>query len=278
MKSPFLCGLLASISVLCGSVAAEERPAAPAARTGWYRQSIVNLHCDNHSGLLGQSIAADELPAMFAALPVTMIQVSAQSNAYATYATQIGLKNPAAQGYDTLATFKEIARRQGKRLCIYMSVDRRPLDLKTHPRWAAVDAQGQPEIAGEPIVCQRPHHDHSGYLAERFIPQIQEIIRRYDPDGLWFDGDYILSRPCWCPACLNDWKADTGLDAPRSPADPHWEPWVEWHRAGYQAYRRSVADAIHRASPKALYTSNWSWAWSPTPSAATLGTSGKCTA
>jgi uncharacterized lipoprotein YddW (UPF0748 family) len=60
-----------------------------------------------------------------------------------------------------------------------------------------------------------------------FPPQIQEIIRHYDPDGFWFDGDYILTRPCRCASCVNDWKAETGLDAPRQPADPQWERWIE---------------------------------------------------
>lgn len=260
-------------SVLCGLLfgakadAAEGQPEPAQPRTAaWYRDSVVNIHFDNHSGLLAKSVSAEELAAMFAGVPVTMLQVSAQSNGHATYATKVGLNNPSAQGYDTLAAFKDLTRRQGKKLCIYMSVDRRPLDLKEHPEWGAINAEGKQDINGEPIVCQRPHRDRSGYLYERFIPQIQEIIRLYDPDGFWFDGDYVLPRPCWCDRCLKDWKADTGLDqAPRKPGDPQWDHWIEWHKAGYRAYLRAVAAAIHEASPKALYTSNWSWAWTPEP-------------
>lgn len=258
---------LAACLVTPAALNAQERPAAAPAtsRTAWYRESVVNIHFDNHSGLLGKGVPAEQLAAMFAGVPVTMLQVSAQSNAQATYPTQVGLNNPAAEGYDTLATFKEITRRQGKKLCIYMSVDRRPLELKQHPEWAAVNAAGQPEINGEPIVCQRPTRDRAGYLYERFVPQIQEIIRRYDPDGFWFDGDYVLTRPCWCANCLKEWKADTGLDAPRKPGDAQWTRWVQWHGVRYRAYLRAVADAIHQASPKAIYTSNWSWSWTPEP-------------
>ena len=43
-----------------------------------------------------------------------------------------------------------------------MSVDRRPLDIKDHPQWAAIDADGKPSINSEPIVCQRPHRDGGG--------------------------------------------------------------------------------------------------------------------
>jgi hypothetical protein len=234
-------------------------------RTAWYRQSAVNVHFDNHSGLLGQDVSAEQLTAMMAGLPVTMLQVSAQSNGFATYATQVGLNNPAAQGYDTLATFKRLTAQQGKKLCIYMSVDRRPLDLKDHPEWAAIDAAGQPEVNGEPIVCQRPNRQQRGYLYERFLPQIREIIRRYDPDGFWFDGDYVLRRPCWCANCLREWQAETGLAAPHKAGDPNWDRWISWHAVRYHGYLQAVADAIHRASPKAMYTSNWSWAWTPEP-------------
>jgi hypothetical protein len=238
---------------------------AQAPRNAWYRESIVNVHCDNHSALFGQTVPFDDLAAMWATAPVTMIQVSAQSNGYATYPTQVGLTNPGAQGYDTLRTFRDITRRQGKKLCVYMSVDRRPLELKEHPEWSGINAAGQPEINGDPCVCQRPNREKKGYLYERFLPQIREIITRYDPDGLWFDGDYILTRPCWCPRCLKEWQADTGLEAPRDASSPNWGRWVAWHEQRYREYRRLVAETIHTASPRALYTSNWSWAWTPEP-------------
>ena len=256
-------GAILLVAAACGT--ARQAQPKPLRTDAWYRDSVVNIHFDNHSGLLAKNVPPDKLAALFADVPVTMLQVSGQSNGHATYPTQVGTNNPAAQGYDTLAAFKQVTSRQGKKLCVYMSVDRRPLDIKNHPQWTAVDADGKPSINGEPIVCQRPHRDGGGYLSERFIPQIREIVRLYDPEGFWFDGDYILPRPCWCPHCLADWKADTGLEAPRQADDPNWKRWIEWHQAGYRAYLRAVADAIHAASPKALYTSNWSWAWTPEP-------------
>jgi len=267
MKKPTIVwGVLGTLLLGTAACVAEKSSAAKPLRTdAWYRDSAVNIHFDNHSTLLGQSIPPNELAALFADVPVAMLQVSGQSNGHATYPTLVGTNNPAAHGYDTLGAFKAFTQRQGKKLCVYMSVDRRPLDIKDHPPWAAIDADGKPSINGEPIVCQRPHRDGGGYLTERFIPQIREIVRLYDPEGFWFDGDYVLPRPCWCPRCLADWKADTGLEAPRRADDPNWKRWIEWHQAGYRAYLRAVADAIHAASPKALYTSNWSWAWTPEP-------------
>lgn len=234
-------------------------------RNDWYRESLVNIHFDNHSALLAQGQDVDEIIEMLRTVPVTMIQVSAQSNREATYPTEVGLNNPAANGYDVLGTFRTVADRLGLKLCVYMSVDRRPLDIAQHPEWSQIGADGKPSLNAEPIVCQRPTLEKDGYLYERFIPQIHEIIRKYNPDGFWFDGDYILTRPCWCDRCLREWKRETGLEAPRDQSSPDWQKWTAWHYRRYQEYRRLVAEAIHEASPKAMYTSNWSWAWEPDP-------------
>ena len=238
---------------------------AQTSRNDWYRGSLVNLHIDNHSALVGKGVPLEELIESFRGVPVTMIQVSAQSNMYATYPTQVGLNNPKADGYDTLATFKTVTQKLGQKLCIYMSVDRRPLQVKDHPEWAMRTAKGEITINGDPCICNRPNRAHQGYLYEQFLPQIKEIIAKYDPDGFWFDGDYILTKPCWCDNCLKEWQADIGQEAPRDEASPLWQKWCDWHYQRFCEYRRLVAETIHTASPKALYTSNWSWSHKPEP-------------
>ena len=235
--------------------------AQPVARNEWYRHAIVSAHCDNHSGPLGMGQSLDDLTRMFGSIPLSMIQVSAQSDGPATYPTKVNVNNPDLKGYDTPGTFKEITRKLGRKLCIYMSSDRRAPLLKLHPDWAVVNAEGQPDSI---VVCERAHRDKTGFLYEAQIPQIREIIAKYDPDGLWFDGDYWYQNPCWCPRCLAEWKADTGLaEAPRNSGQPNWKRWTDWNWARYDEYRRAVAEAIHAASPKCVYTSNWSWAWTP---------------
>ena len=262
---------------LTAAVAVASLAAAAPARNDWYKDSLVNIHIDNHSGPVGRGVPVEELVAAFRGVPVSMIQVSAQSNGYATYPTKVGLVSPDWGTYDTLATWKQVTQKLGVKLCIYMSVDRRPLQLKDHPEWAMRNAKGEISVNGDPCVCNRPNRAKQGYLYEQFLPQIREIIARYDPDGFWYDGDYILTQPCWCQNCLREWKLDTGKDAPRDAASPDWAKWCDWHYQRYEQYRRLVGDTIHGASPKALYTSNWSWAWCPEPIAAQADTlTGDC--
>lgn len=236
---------------------------AQATRADWYSKSLVNIHIDNHSGPVGMNVPIEELVAAFRDVPVGMIQVSAQSNGYATYPTKVGMVSPDWGTYDTLATWKEVTRQLGVKMCVYMSVDRRVPQLKEHPEWAMRTATGEISINGDPCVCNRPNREKKGYLYEQFLPQIKEIIARYDPEGLWFDGDYILTKPCWCDNCLREWKADTGQEAPRDQQSPLWSKWNDWHYQRFQQYRTVVAETIHQASPKAMYTTNWSFAWNP---------------
>lgn len=257
------CWLLVAI----GLALAARADAWDPARTEWYRQSLVNVHFDNHSCLLGRGQTAAELDTMLGQLHCGMIQVSAQSSGTATYPTAVGLVHPLDPGYDTLGVFARIARSQNKKFCIYMSSCLREQELKQHPEWNLIGADGKP-AGSRPgqTMCQRPNRVRRGYLYERFLPQIEELIRKYNPDGFWFDGDYVYDRqPCWCPNCLAEWKADTGLEAPRDERSPHWARWNAWSLDRHREYLRATAAAIHAASPKAIYTSNWSWAWNAQP-------------
>ena len=49
-------------------------------RNDWYWDTVVNLHIDNHSLLIGQGKSSKELSGMYQGIPVDMIQVSAYGN------------------------------------------------------------------------------------------------------------------------------------------------------------------------------------------------------
>ena len=59
-------------------------------RNHWYANSVVNLHIDNHSGLVGKGHTVDELVAMVRSSDVSMIQVSASgSSGQGTFPTPL---------------------------------------------------------------------------------------------------------------------------------------------------------------------------------------------
>lgn len=234
-------------------------PTAEAAeRNAWYWNSPVNIHWDNHGNPLGKGMSVDEIVKRFAGIKVDMIQVSGRSG-YTTYPSRLGVSNPGLEGYDTLATWREVTRRLGTRFWVYINVIGEPYLIDKHPNWQRVDATG-----AKSHVCNRPSADGSGYLEQMMIPMVREIVDRYRPDGFWFDGDWQIPGVCYCANCKAAWKQATGKDEPPKDAKaPDWNCWVRLEQQRLDEYKQKLADAIHRADSHCAYVSNWSWAISP---------------
>lgn len=132
-----------------------------------------------------------------------------------------------------------------------------------HPDWRLLTADGTPPgppyvIEGwssEPgaIMCPR-----SRYLEELMIPQLLEMIDRYDIDGFWIDGDIWAMQPCYCPRCRQAYHDETGVDAPPvEVSDPCWKEWWMFTLRSYEAFVTRYCDAVHQHKPGVLVCSNW---------------------
>ena len=132
-----------------------------------------------------------------------------------------------------------------------------------HPDWCLLTADGTPgaapyTIPGWPshpaaLMCPR-----GPYLEELLIPQLLEMIDRYEVDGFWLDGDIWAMQPCYCPRCRQAYTAETGeADPPRAVSDPRWARWWLFSLRGFEAYVTRYCDAVHRHKPGVLVCSNW---------------------
>ena len=137
MRFLLLCTILLEAIAMSGCATAR-RPR----RSDWYRDALVVVHCDNHSALLGKGHSIDELTEMMRDIPVPMIQVSAfGAVGTTTYPTDIR-PHPQLGDWDTLAAWREVARRLGHRFCVYINT--RGLRIsKDHPAWTQLDASGR---------------------------------------------------------------------------------------------------------------------------------------
>ena len=247
---------LAALAAMATSVllAAEGR------RNEWYWDSIVNLHIDNHSGLVGKGHSVEELTEMVRDIPVSMIQVSAfGAVGITTYPTRI-CPHPDQGDWDTLATWRQVAKNLDTRFGVYINT--RGLRLFEQNReWVQLNAGGKGKGVHNGLdVCARPSADGRGVLETVFLPMLGEIVTRCQPDAIWVDGDHARTAVCYCPHCKAAWKAQTGSDEPpKSAEDPGWAEWLALEQSRCDAYRQQMADAVHRAHKGCLYTSNHSW-------------------
>ena len=232
----------------------------PNDRNEWYWDSAVNLHIDNHSGLVGKGHTVEELVRMVRPIPVDMIQVSALgANGVVTFPSTVAPRAD-LDGWDTPAVWKAVAGQLNRKFGVYINT--RGLQLfKKHPNWVQCNAEGKGKGRHNGLdICMRPSPDHTGALEAMFLPLLEEICSRYQPDAIWVDGDHARTKTCYCRNCRAAWTQATGKpDPPTSPDAADWERWTRFQQERFDDYRRQMAAKIHSLAPSCLYTSNHSW-------------------
>ena len=82
------------------------------------------------------------------------------------------------------------------------------------------------------------------------IPQMKEIIDRYDVDGFWVDGDAWGAVIDFCQPALDRFKERTGqVEPPTAPGQPYWLDWMTLQREQFLHYVKTYMDAVHAHRP-----------------------------
>ena len=221
---------------------------------GWHDNAFFGIHYDLHANVtdtvLGSELTAEHLRERLSRIRPDWIQCDCKGHpGYTSWPTSVGSTSPGVVR-DALRIHRQVTRELGIRLGVHYSGvwDARAIEL--HPEWARVDKEGRPDAR---ITCPL-----SGYTTELMIPQMIEVIDRYDVDGFWVDGENWAARPCWCERCRAEFTRRTGIaDAPRAPGDPRWEEWLAFHRDLFVEHVTKYAEAIHARKPECLVCSNW---------------------
>jgi hypothetical protein len=90
------------------------------------------------------------------------------------------------------------------------------------------------------------------------IPQLLELVDRYEVDGFWIDGDIWYAAPCYCDRCRAAFKEQTGIsEPPKNAGEPHWAEWWNFTHDSFEQYVTRYCDAVHQHRPGVLVCSNW---------------------
>lgn len=220
----------------------------------WHSGVFFGLHYDLHANAedtnLGEELTVEHLVERLERVRPDWIQCDCKGHpGYTSWPTEVGSTSP-GMIVDQLAIYREATRRLGIPLGMHYSgvYDERAVEL--HPEWARRAADGSADAR---FTCR-----HSAYVDELMIPQMLELIDRYDVDGFWVDGENWASYPCWCDACRAGFTAATGIaEAPTEKGQPHWRDWCDYHRRLFIDYVTHYADAVHARKPACLICSNW---------------------
>jgi len=222
--------------------------------TNWHEHVFFGIHYDLHANAgdteLGRELTAEHLRERLARVRPDWIQADCKGHpGYTSWPTAVGSTSPGVVN-DALRIHRDVTRELGIKLGMHYSGvwDSRAIEL--HPDWARRDQAGQPDPN---MTCRL-----SPYDAELMIPQMLEIVDKYDVDGFWVDGENWASKPCWCDRCRAEFTRRTGSAAiPQAAGDAHWDAWLAFHRDLFVAHVTRYADAIHARKPACLVCSNW---------------------
>ncbi len=220
----------------------------------WHEDAFFGLHYDFHAAAtdtnLGEETTYEHIREMLEKVMPDFVQYDCKGHAgYASYPTQVGSPSPGIVN-DALRIWREVTRDMGIPLSIHFSGvwDTRAIEL--HPEWARIGSNGAPD----PNYTSRL----SAYAEELMIPQLLEVVREYDIDGMWIDGENWASKPDWSEACRALFTERTGItDIPLNAEQPHWHEWLAFHRDLFVEHVTRYTEAVHTLKPECMVTSNW---------------------
>ncbi len=224
------------------------------AADNWHENAFFGLHFDLHPNAsdteLGRETTYEHVREMLELVRPDFVQYDCKGHpGYTGYPTKVGSPSPGIVN-DALGIWREVTRDLGIPLSIHYSGVWDTRAIETHPEWARVNAGGTPDPNN---TCRL-----SGYDEELMIPQPIEVIREYDIDGMWIDGENWASRPCWCDRCKQAFTDATGItEIPSKADDPSWLEWLAFQRGLFTRHVVNVVTAVHQVKPSCMVTSNW---------------------
>ncbi|MGC9317768.1 MAG: family 10 glycosylhydrolase [Armatimonadota bacterium] len=208
-----------------------------------------DLHANENDEALGAETTEENIRELIERVRPDWVQWDCKGHpGHASYPTQVGWSAPGIEA-DALAVLRKVTREMGVALLVHYSgvIDQKAIE--EHPEWAARTADGE--------LDERATSTFGDYVDELMIPQLREVVERYDIDGVWVDGDCWGAVLDYAPRAVEQWRHETGLEPPTSPDDEGWLAWKDFHREQFLCYLRRWVDALHEAKPDLDITSNW---------------------
>jgi len=236
-------------------------------------EAFLGIHFDFHAGDDCDRVGARTTPEMVQTVidkvQPDYLQIDCKGHrGYSSYPTKVGQPAPGFVG-DPLRIWREVTRQRGIPLFMHYSGVWDDHAVATHPPWAAVKANGQPDSRAASVF--------GPYVDMLLIPQLRELAGEYGVDGVWIDGDCWGTTPDYGQKAVREFCEQTGaVSAPRKAGEPYWKECMEFHREGFRRYLRHYVDELKASHPDFQVISNWAFSdHMPEPvSAAVAGLSG----
>lgn len=218
--------------------------------------SFFGIHSDFHArpwmGKIGRTLREEDIRKVCRALKPDFWQIDCKGHfGWASYPSELGNAMP-TEG-DPLEVWRKVTREEDVALYMHYSGLWEEKYCSEHPEDRIMKADG--------TFVETTVYPHSKYADELLIPQISELVEKYDIDGVWIDGD---NWACWCDyhdETLAAFEKETGIDLggakPAAPTDPYYHEYVQYNRELFRRYVKHYVDILHAKYPHLQITSNW---------------------
>jgi len=220
----------------------------------WHSKGFFGIHYDLHPKAtdteLGREATFDHIYKELKKVKPDFVNYDCKGHpGYAGYPTKVGTPSPGIVN-DALKVWREVTKKLGIRLAIHYSGVWDEIAIEKHPEWARIGTDGKRDKAS---TCR-----NHGYTEDLMIPQLLEVVKEYDLDGMWVDGENWGSGLCYCDKCTERFMKETGIaDIPQKASDPNWQKWLASNRQWFEEHVKKYMDAVHRLKPDCLVCSNW---------------------
>jgi hypothetical protein len=235
----------------------------------WYgRTKYFGLHYDLHANArdteLGMRATPDKLVPMLKLMGCQFVQTDCKGHAGCTswFSRTPGASVSPGVKKDALKGWRAATRELGLPLhCHYSGIWDAAAGAK-HPDWCIVGKDGKGVGGSRWVADREPTNERmcsrSPYLERFMLPQMLELIDRYEVDGFWVDGEIWAVDPCYCDRCRKAFREATGIeDPPTETSDPNWVAWINFTREGFEQYVTRYCEAIRAHKPGVLVCSNY---------------------
>lgn len=222
-------------------------------------ECFFGMHSDFHAkpeeGLvIGASLSEEDIREICESMKPDFIQIDCKGHpGYTSYPSEIGNAMPDF-ACDPLQLWRRVTKEYGIPLYMHFSG---VYDIKycaEHPEDRTIKADGSPMN----VVRM-----DGKYLDEYFIPQVCELVDKYDVDGLWVDGECWAVYNDYHPETIAKFEKQTGISLggvlPAKKGDPYFQEYTDFTREEYRKYLRYYVDQLHEKYPDLEICSNWAF-------------------
>lgn len=205
-----------------------------------FRQVHLDFHTSEAIGGIGGNFDKEQFQRMLRLGSVDSITIFSKCHhGWAYHPSEANERHPGLS-FDLLGAMIEAAHEIGVKTPVYLSAGLDEKLARRHPDWLVRDKDDRTSWVNG--FMQPGYHEfcmNTPYL-DVLLKQIEEVVRRYDADGIFLD--IVGVKSCYCQYCVRDILAAGG--DPRNERDV-----LAQGERTYAAYGRKCRELIHGIKP-----------------------------